>query len=677
MNNNLGFARAVVWVCALLLSGILTGVSTMFFLDQDRWGPEEITEVFTVTDIPPDISRDALISTVDDVVNDAGVNVYKMSPFSQGDDRGTDYYLFAGNPSSVLGNPENGNFPTFSSGYPAALHDASALTRDRLLGACAVQGSSVQTQQIVDALARHQIVAAPVSSPPGVFRWPFFFLTSPWGIAAITLWIGLVLALVNQSAARLAIVGLRQATGTEPSRVLVPEATAVLAPAAACAAVMPLVLLTYSQLWVDGYQARSILTVGVLQALIPLSAALFAFVVAILAARRRSVGRILNGARPAGLLATLSVVAIVATAAGVGVSGASAVHRVIDEQYARSADEYRAQHPELVQPALGYAITSSQAPHIDEQLGLIYREMEAKDHVLLTTPGSLDSSGAVPSAALQERTLVVNTAFLASLPSADVEVIRKTDAAAQPGRLVVLVPSDLLVQQRDQLRSAVEQWVDFQISLRPTAEQVEPRVSFVENVNLGVVPRLDYDDSDNPMYGVDPVLIVTDASSGVLSNEFYAGLGAYSDGDVYQRLLGDHQVSHAVVSLRNVAQLSALDHADRRSELRVTLTGTAVMLLALILGSAVFAAVHHARRRTAVFLLSSTGSGYLGIHGKFTVLTAALAVIPASWGAAASSIPWVARIGVVVVCAAVVVVATVVTLGALQRSVNRTALEIS
>lgn len=677
MINNLRFARTIVWVCGLLLSGVLTAASFMFFADQDRWGPEGFTEVFTIAEIPQEISHDDLMSMINEVAATTSVNVYKMSPSTTGDVRGTDYYLFLGDASSVLGNVEEGTFPTFTNQFPAALHPEGSLTRDRLLGAYAVQGSAQQAQQFVDALSDDGVQASSVSSPPGLVLWPFFLLTSPWGVAAVILWIGLVLALFNQSSVRLAIVGLRRATGESLTRTLLAESSAILGPVMCCAAVMPMVLLLYSALWAHWYQARTILQIGVLQAVVPFSAAALVLVIAEVATRHFSAGQLVTGARPTKLLAALSLIAIVVTAAGVGLSTSSVVAGVLDERDARIADSYREQHPKLFQPALSYAITTDETDHILDRLGQIYRKMEAQQQVYITVSGFLDGFGIGGSEPWQQHTLVANSTFIESLPATTPQQARRvSDAITASGGLAVLMPSDQK-QHTDQIRGAVEQWADMQVSLDDASNTTKPAVTVIHDVDLGVVPRLDYDDSDDPMYVVDPVLVVTDATSGVLSNDFYAGNGAYTSPDEYQQRLQNHDMSHTVVAMENIAQLSALEHADRQAQLRVTLTGTAVMLLALVLGSAIFAAVRHARHRTAIFLLSTTGSGYLGTHGRFTGVTVLLALLPAFLGTVTTELPFVSCIAIAIGCALVVVTSTALALFLLDKEVNRSALELT
>lgn len=677
MINNLRFARAILWGCGVLLSGVLTTASFMFFVDQDRWGPAGFTEVFTIAEIPTELSEDTLVATMREVASTTGVNAYKMSPSAKGDVRGVDYYLFLGDASSVLGDVQDGTFPSFTAQFPATLQPASFLTRDRLLGAYAVQGDAQQAQQFVRALADHDVDASWVSSPPGPLLWPFFLVTSPWGVAVAILWIGLVLAMVNQSSVRFAIVGLRRASGEPLSRTVGAEFSAVLGPAVCFMVIMPGVLLLYSVFWAQGYQARSILHVGLLQAVIPLCAAVLALVIAGFTATHLSAGQIISGARPTRILATVSVIAIVTTATAVGLSSSSVVAALFDERDAQAADSYRSAHPELVQPALSYAITTDEADHIYDQLGQIYRSMEAHDAVYLTVSGSLDGFGTDSSDSWQQHTLVVNPAFIESLPAVNPnQVPQVSETVTASGELAVLVPSDQK-SHSEQIRAAVQQWVDAQVSLSTASNAVDPTVTVINDVNLGVVPRLDYDDLDDPMYIVDPVLVVTDGTSGVVSNDFYAGLGAYTSRDDYLELLQDHAMSHAVVAMENIAQLSALEHADRQAELRVTLTGTVVMLFALVFGAAIFAAIHHARHRTAIFLLSSTGTNYLGTHGRFTVLTTVLALIPTLVGTIATQIPVSTRLSIVLGCGLIVVVTTAVTLRLLDKGINRSALELT
>lgn len=677
MINNLRFTRAVLLTCSLLLSGVLAAAGFMFLTDQDRWGLAGFTEVFTISQLPLDVSEDTLRSTITEVAAATDVNVYKMSPSTRGDVRGIDYYLFLGDVATALGNVDEGTFPTFTKYFPAEIFPADALTRDRFMGAYAVQGTADQTQEFVEALSDDSILATAVSSPPGYLLWPFFLVTSPWGVAVVILWVGLVLTMFNQALVRFAIVGLRRASGESLARIVNAEIFAVLGPVLWCAALPPGILLVYSAIWAEWYQTQAILQIGALQAVIPLSAGFIALVLTRISVWRYSTGQIISGARPTRLLASLSIIAMVSTAMGVGLSSSAAFSQVFDEGDARIADTYRAQHPRLFQPALSYAITTDEADYLLDQLGQIYRKMEAKGQVYLTVSGSFDAYARDVSEPWMVRTLVVNSTFLESLRGiTPLQVRAVSDSINSPGGVAVLMPSDQ-IQHYDQIRVSVEEWAEHQVSLNTETEEVEPTVTIIEDANLGVVPRLDYDDSNNSMYVVDPVLIVTDATSELLSNDFYAGIGAYTSLEDYQMLLQDHAVSHAVVTAQSIAELSALEHADRRGQLLITLTGTTVMLLALVLGTVIFAAVHHVRYRTAIFLLSSTGSGHWRTHGKATALTGLLALIAALLASITVELPLIPRITVVLGCALVVVLSTTFTLFVLDKGVNRSALELS
>src|SRR5699024_2787740 len=141
--------------------------------------------------------------------------------------------------------------------------------------------------------------------------------------------------------------------------------------------------------------------------------------------------------------------------------------------------------------------------------------------------------------------------------------------------------------------------------------------------------------------------------------------------------LEEHQVAHSIVALEHVSQRSALDRAERQAELHITLVGAAVMMIALVLGTASFAAVHHARHRTRVFLLTSTGQHYAKIHGKFIVLTGLLALLPALIGLLQNQVGPIYNTLIITSCVVVVVATTALTLKLLDASVTRSALEIS
>lgn len=683
MGNNLSLARLITWLTAFVLGSLLTAATGMFFADQDRWGPEGITAGFTVLELPHDTSRETVIGQIDQSAAELDLNIYRLAPSANGAERATDYYAFIGNSRSVIGDLASGKFPTFGTSYNARLLPADELTRDQLVGMFAVQGDSQNAAVIAAELSNLGLVVRPFTSPPGYLTWPFFLLGSPWGVAVVALWITLVLTLVNLAVTRLAIAAHCRATGISPWLWVSKEVLAMCAPAAFAATLPAAILITYSLAAADGYQAIPVLIVSMVQTAVLLGSALFAMAITWIISRNITLGRLITGARPTRILSILSAIAIVAASLGTGASAGSATRQIISEEHAKFADDYRASQPTLVQASLGHAITSEEAPDLLDALGASYVDLESKNGVLLTETNPLGQFTADPNTATQASgghsppNILANTAFLLSLPNIDQELINSiSERSSDPNSVTVLLPTSR-AEERDQLLSTIRQWLEFQTSLNEGGQPSIPNILVIDDIDLGVVPLLDYNDPPGTMHLIDPVTIVIDAKSGILPHRFYAGLGAYTDGNQFRQAVNERGAGRAVVATNSIPELSALARVDRLAELRITLTGVVVLILTLFIGAAILAAVHFARNRTAIFLLVTTGAPPWKIHGFFLFRILLLAGIPATCGVALIRPPLLIAVVITMFISCVVLLVAYSSLTLLQRNITCSALEIT
>lgn len=676
MSSNLSLARIITWVVSALLAAVLLGATISFLIDQDRWGPEGIRHGFSISEIPASVSEEEVVSAIGKTAAEERINVYTMWPSAQESVRSTDYYAFIGEENLLLGDLDRGFFPTFGSRYPATLRPAAELTREKLLGTYLVQGNDRHTQAIILSLERLGILAVESSSPPNWLLWSPFLIGGPWGTAVLILLSALILAVVNLASVRLAIAGLRLTSGMPRVQMLALEGVALSSPVLVCVSVSSLALLVYSLIGLHGYQARSVIAIGLQQLTIVLFATAVAMGLVALAVRNRSIGQIIKGERPMRLLTALSAIAIVIATAGTGGSTSGTIAQATEFQQARVADSFRANHPELVRPVFSYAIATEAASEIFPKLGQIFGSMEPQGGVLLNVASIFDAFIDEEYEIDPQRSLLINSAFLGTLPSVDTELKEIVAAGAgHPGAVTLVIPTDLS-EHEEEIGATLEQWLNFQLSLNEDAAiEVRPEISVITGVNLGIVPRLDYDALASPMHLVDPITVIIDADSGLLSNNFYGDVGVYADQARFTQLVNEAGVSNAIVNLQSVAELSALDYVNRKAELSITIAGTIVTIVVLVLSCVIFAAVHHARKATAIFLLASTGSGFFKIYGHYLALIAVFSAFPAFLSSAVVGISPLHQVVIVAMITFVALVTTSAMLLALKRSLNRTALE--
>lgn len=230
--------------------------------------------------------------------------------------------------------------------------------------------------------------------------------------------------------------------------------------------------------------------------------------------------------------------------------------------------------------------------------------------------------------------------------------------------------------------SRTHEWLSFEASLRDPADRVTPQLTVLDDVDLGVVPRLDYNNSSetsasgSSMYLVDPVMVVTDARGGLFEDHFYAGRGVFFDRDSLVSLLDRNGVSGAA-DIESVAHASELYRVNREADYRAVIIGVVVVVVVLAMSLLILSASYLLRNRTAIFLQWTTGRSYLGIHWHYLTLTICLVVVPAAAYLLTTDLGLATSAGIVCVGGALALVAVTTALLLLGRQERREALVIS
>ncbi|WOQ15454.1 hypothetical protein [Raineyella sp. W15-4] len=680
MRSNLVLGKLLLWVATGLCSLTLLLSTAMFLTDEDRYGPEGITQGVALYSLPGRVSLQEFTTTLDAVALAEGVNVYKSWPAPENGILATDYFVFAGDPGSIIGDVQTHTFPTFGGRYVGRLYPASSIERYQLLGGFFVHGSAEQAQAVMESLASLGADVKTVPSLPAVLRWPIFLTGSPWGGAVVIAWVAVVLAGANLLSLRLAVAGLRLSVGMSYVQVLGREAGGVLIPALLAGVVPSAALLGYAFGWAAGYRWASIITVASLHVLIQGSAVLAASALFGLAVRGFSIGRIMAGKRPVALLASLSVVAIVGTSIIASAGAAQAFAGANDRHLEQQADSYRAAHSNLVFTYTTYAIVGDDVKQVIDGLAESYRQAESTGGVLLTQVDAVAGRGTAFDQKGRPTALVANTAFLGSLDAADASLRRHVEEATRPlGGVALLIPSGRGDERREIISHATD-WLSWEASLRDPADRVAPQLTVLDGVDLGVVPRLDYNGADTapgrPMYLVDPVMLVTDARGGLFDDHFYAGSGAFKDRDSLVRLLDQYGVSGAA-DIEIVAQASELYRVNREADYKVVITGMVLMVTVLSMALVILSAIYLLRNRVAIFLLWTTGRSYLGIHWRYVTMTGCLVIAPSAAYLLTIDLALAAKAGIVFAGGVLALLAATTALLLLGRQERREALVIS
>ena len=672
--NTLRWSTFFVAATLVVSATTLTVATWMALNDEDRYGLDGIDAVFTLTEAPTTASTDELITAIRSEAAKLGVNVYKSWPSQREGTRRTDYYLFEGDASTVLGNPATGSFPSFGGVYVGSLRSGADLTARQILGGYLVQGSAAERDVIAGVLANLGAKVTTAEPPPPLERWAWRVIGGPLGGTVAVAWIAVVLASLNFAVDRMGVGAVRRSTGFGQGSVLARDAAALCGPALAAAAAPTLAIVAYSAIWAGGYRAGAAVAMFPIQAVALVSAAGLALGVQRLSTRRRSIGAIVSGARP---FRTVTVVAATAAIVAGVIATSTAVSTLLltrEFELERTLDRFWSSQQDLSVISFSYASLTTDSARIDDTIGFAYRQAEQNGEALLAAGDAIGNGEAANTAPM----VIVNSALLRTLrvlSASELASIEKI--ASSPGGAVTIVPPDSPANV-PQVVTQIKDWFAFQGTLPGGTPGVVPTIEVLRDVDVGVVPRFDTATAAaGAMSLSSPVVLVTDASSGLISDNFYATNGAYLNPDALQRELQSSGATDLVTAMPRLPELAALKAANDRADLWASMVALTMMGFVIVAAWTIVCAIYLARQRARNFLLWTTGSSFLATHHRFLVWACAGALVPAVGILLLS--PLVIEDAVALFCLAVIGagVAIVLSLAILGRQHNRAALHDS
>lgn len=666
----LRLAKLSYGVALLLISAVLT-VSTWAFLnDEDRFGPEGIENAFAIWELPSLTTQD-VIDTLQAQAREHHVNVYKAWPSVHNGVRQTDYYLFEGDAPRALGDRVSGEFPTFGGIYTGTLRDGSELNTEQTVGAYAVQGPSSARDAIADSLSAQGMHVTTSAVPGALLRWPLQVLGGPLGGTIVVAWLAALLAALNLIVVRMGIYAARASLGASRAALLASDAIAVSLAATVAAALPTLVIVAYSLIFAGGYRLSTALAMAPAQLLFVLAAPAIALGLQRFASRRLSIGKVVSGARPA--LTVASVATGAAVLAGVLSTTTAVLTLELGHEYAaeQRLSTFWQAHDELSVINRNYASVAADPDDLDHALAAVYRTAERENGVYLAQASALNGWGPP----LESRSLVTNTALVRSLgvlSERELEAIEQQ--AKAPGGAALIIPSQLAAHQSAVTEQAHE-WLAFQATLPGSIDNGAPDLTVIAQHDVGLVPRFDTTFGGiGPMYLEDPVLLVVDGESGLVSDDFYANSGAY----LYPRSTWESLEATGgamwVSTLTRLEQAATLKAAEDRADLWTASVGLAMMGIVLVAAWTLIASIYLSRERTRAFLMWTTGQSFIKTHSKFLVWACAAATVPTLGLLALSDLPLTPKFVIFAAQTACAVGAITLSLRLLGRQHNRAAL---
>lgn len=671
MNSHIRFAYILAWITSFLLSSIFVSATYIFLVDQDRWGPEGFKTGVSVTELPGNISTESFLNELNSIAQAQNINIYKSSVSLDNGVTASDYYLISGNADRVIGNLDTESFPSFSDKYPSHLYPEKQLNRNQLTGTYLIDGTSQDSQAVADTLNKLGANTTTVHSQPGYVLWSFFLVGNGWAVAVAILLICLVLSLCQLQSVRLAIVSVRVVGGEAPLYVSLREIASLLLPVYAPLVFGTIVLSLYSVIFADGYRLSSIAIIAIQQALILTSALVTSILSIRICTVKYSLGALNKGRRPMTLLGAFSGLLVVVAFLGSMVSISDTLTLKNEDEKESHADTLRNEHTNLVQPVMGYALLSSQADYAKEQLGNVFAQLEIDQTSYLASKNPLYDT---PSS-VSDNVLLVNPNYLMTFTQLDASTLDLVIHTSQEeSSVAVLIPQSYSPYE-EEIVAEVKSWAEFQQELGGNPRPATTVRSYT-GIDTGILPLLSYN-LPTSMYLENPIVIVSHSANHVIPPQIIGEYGIVFDDTALKKAVNEENLEYAVVGYEYTTQNSALAAVDRKVAYSISLVGTSVALLALLLGNVILATIYQARNRSAIFLLLTSGASFTETYGDFVIKNMLLAAIPISLIVATTQLPL--TVILIIASAMILVSASVVvlTLKQLERTLSRFTLEIS
>lgn len=671
MNSHIRFAYILAWITSSLLCLIFASATYIFLVDQDRWGPEGFRTGVAITELPSNLSTESFLNELSSLAQARNINIYKISVSLDYDVRASDYYLILGNTDTVIGNLDTASFPSFSDKYPSRLYPEQQLSRDQLTGTYLIDGNPQDSQAVADKLKQLGVISTTVNSKPGYVLWFFFIVGNGWAVAVAILLICLILSLCQLQSVRLSVVSARVTAGEVPLYVSLKEIALLLLPVYVPLVFGTTALSLYSLIYAQGYRLTSIGMIAIQQGLILTGALAISLLSIRICTAKYSLGELNKGRRPMTLLGALSGLLVVVAFLGSMVSISDTLTLKNEDVKESHADTLRNEHTNLVQPVMGYALLSSQADDAQEQLGNVFAQLEIDQTSYLASKNPLYDT---PSS-VSDNVLLVNPNYLMTFTQLDTSTLDAvTSTAQEESSVAVLIPQSYSPYEAE-IVAEVKIWAESQQELGGNS-QPSVSVTTYTGTDTGILPLLSYDVTTN-MYLENPIVIVSHSANHVIPPQIIGEYGIVFDDTALKNAVNEANLGYAVVGYEYTTQNSALAAADRKVAFNISLIGTSVALLALLLGNIILAIIYHARNRSAIFLLRTSGASFAETYGDFIVKTILLAAIPASLIVATTQLPL--TVILIIASAMILVSASVVvlTLKQLERTLSRFTLEIS
>jgi len=347
--------------------------------------------------------------------------------------------------------------------------------------------------------------------------------------------------------------------------------------------------------------------------------------------RQFSLPALVDGKRPLGLILCLAAVIQAVALAGSFVSLSLATRELGSLAAASSKDPMWLASRGAVSVRWSSRVAQDEFETLRHSFAKIVRTAEANNKVVLTRPSGIPSQRTQGYGPENGNSVTVNDVYLRAHPVLDEHGRPVDPPAIGAGEIHLLIPSTLRAREAEIVQT-YQEWISFQSSLETdrkappakiTTEYIAPSQ---EIFNYGASPYQD----DATMKA--PVVAVTSARSGILSDDYLLAASStggllFTDGPWIVEQLTKSGLMNSVAAVSQVSDMALQRRADRLANLRVTILGSGLLLVALVLASLVFVSAYSAVNAKRIFIQQIHGFTFWRIHGSFMAMIAGIGVV--------------------------------------------------
>lgn len=596
----------------------------------DTQAPLGTQSGFTVTALPPTDAKADVASTFLSLAEQHHINIYKVSPDSEGSDRGRILFAFVGDPANYVGDPVTGQYPSFNTTFITKLRPYKDITTQDMRGLYAVNVGGQELAPLMRQLSSSGFDATLEDSPQAALLGYVLFGKSITGPLLVVTALGLLVSVAFYSSKRFAIFTVRYIHGQSRVRGAMAEAGRVAAfyglLVGVCLAGNVLGLYWYNRL---AQGAAYFSTLGLLLA-IGMVVLLAGHALIFTAMIRWKPSEVIKGKTPLAHLALLSVLAQ-AVALGVCFPTISAGLLTLSD-IARDSrlDNNWLAAKDFVTISISGTTNGDEFTALAPKFGSLVRAEEQKGRLVLADRPRTGPEGPAGYGPNTGSVLIVNNKYLSEQDVLSPSGQRIGPVSEGDGQIHLLVPTDVGPLPEATIEE-YEEWALFQRSLDGKASsEAELTVDVVETAPNQEIFNYGAKSAGKEPTQLNPVIVVVPESSHILSSDFYQSAASrdsvfFTSASVIKEEIISAGLDKSISAINSISDRALAERNVRLADSRAQTMSISLFAAILVALSIVLARVYFERNRHRLFVEAVHGKAFSAMHAQFLMLTALMA----------------------------------------------------